>query len=235
MKSNLTLLFLWLNASLFAQTSPFKAGATVGINLAQVDGDKEFGYQKKGVTAGLKGGIVLNKKWEVSTELLYNVKGAEPSREGKKTNNRLITLDLHYAEIPILVKYAFIESEDGYYKWQVFGGFSYGRLLRSNFNIQKNDTSLDTNQTNIVTQLGFKTSDVNVIVGVSHYFSPHLGLSIRHTTSLTPFYKNPNLTTATSQTPAGYGQFRNYFLSVQLFYDFVTPKVVVKRRKETPQ
>lgn len=235
MKSTQTLLFLWLNLSLFAQSSPFKAGVTIGVNFAQVDGDKLFGYQKKGVTAGLKGSIVLNPKWEISTELLYNVKGAEPSRQEKKTNKRLITLNLRYAEIPILAKYAFIPSEEGYYKWQVFGGFSYGRLIGSKYDIQKNDTSLDTSETNIVNQLGFKTSDVNVIVGASHYFSSRLGLSIRHTTSLTPFYKNPNPTAATSQTPEGYRQFRNYFLSVNIFYDFVAPKVAVKRRKETPQ
>jgi Outer membrane protein beta-barrel domain len=234
-KSTLTLLFLWLNTWLFAQTSPFKVGATLGVNLAQIDGDKQFGYQKKGITAGLKGGIVFNKKWEVSTELRYNVKGTEPNRQEKKTNKRLITMDLHYAEIPILLKYTFVKSEQGYDKWQVFGGISYGRLIKSKYTIQRNDGSVDTSETNVLNQLGFKTADVSALIGASFYFSPRLGMSIRHSTSLTQLYKNTNPSSATNLIPAGYEQFRNYFLSIQLIYDFVSPKFVKNKKKETPQ
>lgn len=234
MKSTQTLLLFMLSFTLAAQTSPFRAGVTAGINLTQVDGDKQFGYQKKGLNLGLKGGIVFHDNWEVTTELIYNLKGAVPSKEEKNLNKRLIDIDLHYAEIPVLLKFSFLPSTEGYYKWHVFGGFSYGRLLQSNVNVQKNDLSIDTTELNIINQLGFKSSDVNVIIGAVRYFSPRLGLSVRHTVSLTPYYNNPNPMAATNQMPEGYKTFRNYFLSINLVYDFVAPKMSMKKKKETP-
>jgi hypothetical protein len=237
MKTMQTLLFLLFSFSLMAQNSPFKAGATVGLNLAQVDGDKEFGYQKKGLTLGLRGGIVINQRLEILTELLYNFKGAQPTLQEKATLEPLVTLDLHYADIPILAKFSFGQSEDDYYKWNVYGGLSYGRLLRSNINILKRNGNMDTVNTTIVNQVGFKTSEISLIVGISRYFSPRFGMSLRHTSALTPFYKDTNLykNAAGFNTTPLYQKYKNFFISINLFYDFVAPKIVFKKKKEAPQ
>ncbi len=237
MKITQTLFLLIFTFSLSAQTSPFKAGATVGVNFAQVDGDKEFGYEKKGLTLGLRGGIVFNQRWEILTELLYNFKGSKPSLQENKTFDHLITMDLHYAEIPILAKFSFIEAEEGYYKWNIFAGLSYGRLLRSNVSVQKNNGQTDTAELNLLNQIGFKTSDISLIFGVSRYFSNRFGMSLKHTSSITPFYNNPNLYSINGSvnTLPLYTKMRNFFISVNLVYDFVAPKIVLKKKKEAPQ
>ena len=53
MNKNLTFTFfllLWGQIIMTAQkyNSPFKAGVTIGINQAQIDGDEQFGYKRRG-------------------------------------------------------------------------------------------------------------------------------------------------------------------------------------------
>lgn len=232
MKITYTIAFFLTVCALFAQQSPFTAGATAGINLSQVDGDNQFGYQKKGLTFGLRGGIVVQQRWSFLAELLYNFKGAEPSKYEINDLKRHTSINLHYAEIPLLVKFSFLQSEEGFYKWAVFGGLSYGRLLRSNIDIFKNNGNIDTLELNLVNQISFKTSEVNAILGVSRYFTPKLGISLKHTVSLIPFYDNPTAVTKPSTTSQlSYASFRNYFASATLFYDFVAPKMSRKAKK----
>ncbi len=233
MKIAHTIALLIFLSPLFAQESPFKAGATVGINLSQVDGDNQFGYQKKGLTLGLRGGIVVQKKWSFLAELLYNFKGGEPSKIEKNTLKRHTLIDLHYAEVPLLAKFSFLKSEEGFYKWEVFGGISYSRLLQSKVNVLKNNNSIDTLELNLVNSVKFKTAEINAIFGISRYFSPKFGISLKHTVALSPFYDNPTAkTNPSSKEQSSYASFRNYFASATLFYDFVAPKVSQKIKKD---
>ena len=232
MKIAHTIAFIFLILVLNAQESPFKAGASIGINLAQIDGDNQVGYQKKGLTLGLRGGIVVHKRWSFLAELLYNSKGAEPNKFEIKSLKRTTTIDLHYAEIPLLAKFSFLQAESGYYKWEVFAGASYARLLQSKINVLKKNGDLDTLELALVNPSGFKTSEINLIIGVSRYFTPKLGISLRHTVSLTPFFNNPTAVSNPSNKEfASFSFFRNYFASITIFYDFVAPKINPIRRK----
>lgn len=232
MKLTFTIALVLTVTLLLAQQSPFIAGAAVGINLSQIDGDNQFGYQKKGLTMGLRGGFMVQQRWSFLAELLYNFKGAEPSIYEVKDLKRHASIDLHYAEIPLLVKFSFAQSEQGFYKWAVLGGISYGRLLRSKIDVFKNNGNIDTLELNLVNQIGFKTSEVNAIFGISHYFTSQLGISLKHTVSLTPFYKNPTaVTNPSNTTQSSFESFRNYFASATLFYDFVSPKIIRKTKK----
>ena len=93
MKKTLTLIFFFCSSILFGQTSPFKAGIAAGLNFSQVDGDYQHGYHKKGLTLGIRGGIVLKKKYSIITELLYNYYGGEP-RSLKELKEVVIILKL---------------------------------------------------------------------------------------------------------------------------------------------
>ena len=53
--------FLSLNPTVLTAQSPFKAGVSVGLNLAQIDGDHQFGYDKRGLGYGIRGGVVVEK------------------------------------------------------------------------------------------------------------------------------------------------------------------------------
>ncbi|NJN33758.1 MAG: hypothetical protein HC817_05410 [Saprospiraceae bacterium] len=55
-----SLCFFCANSATFGQDL-FRAGAVVGLNLAQVDGDFQQGYDRLGLALGLKSGIGFSK------------------------------------------------------------------------------------------------------------------------------------------------------------------------------
>ena len=166
-------------------------------------------------------------------ELLYNFKGAEPSKFELNSLKRHVSLDLHYAEIPVLTKFAFAESENGFYKWAIFGGISYGRLLQSKVNVFKKNGNMDTLEMDLVNKTGFKTSDLSAVVGISRYFTPKLGVTLRHTLSLMPVYNNPTAATnPTSADTPSFSIFKSFFVSATVFYNFVAPSIKTRRKKK---
>lgn len=114
-----------------AQT--FKAGATVGINWAQIEGDNVGGFTKPGLYAGVISEIPLAKNWAVAFEILYSQKG---SSSFLTTSGYQFTLHYDYAEIPLLIKFS--DPKGGL----TFGaGASAGRLVRYKYTETKVDLS----------------------------------------------------------------------------------------------
>ena len=231
------ILLFFIQPALYAQkySSLFKAGATAGVNLSQIDGDEQFGYKKKGFNFGLRGAVILRKDIDISTELLYSRRGAEPSSTEKSKNKRLAFLTLHYAEVPILFNYFYDKSELGHYRWNFYVGMSYGRLLKSETLILKSYSLTDSVQQNLVNTIGYNSSDFSLIFGIKRYFNSRIGLSLRHTLSMNFVYKNPEpvLVTRGQQPRKDYTSFRSYFVSLNVFYDFITPKIKKPRKGKT--
>ncbi len=231
------LLLFFAQNTLLAQkySSLFKAGATAGVNLSQIDGDEQFGYKKKGFNFGLRGAVILRKDMDISTELLYSKRGAEPSTNEQAKNKRLAYITLHYAEVPFLFNYFYDKSEFGHYRWNFYIGMSYGRLLKSETTILKSYSLRDSLQQNLVNTIGYNSSDFSLIVGIKRYFNSRLGLSLRHSLSMNYVYKNPEpvLITRGQQSRKDYGSFRSYFISLNVFYDFITPKIKKPRKGKT--
>ena len=231
------LLFIFVQTALFAQkySSPFKAGATIGLNFTQIDGDEQFGYNRKGLNFGLRGAVILRKDMDISTELLYSERGALPGNNEKTATKRTINIGLKYADVPFLFNYYYSKADDGHYRWNLYIGVSYGRLLRSQTSITKGFNMTDTIQQNLVNNIGYNTSDLSLIVGARRYFTNRLGVSLRHTNSLNLLYKNPAAIVVTRGTPVvrNYGSFRSFFISLNLFYDFITPKIQKPRKGKT--
>ena len=122
--------------ALIAQ-SPFKAGAIVGINFAQIDGDHQSGYKKFGTTFGVRGGFRILKNLDVITELLYLEKGTLPNEKGiTNYDGRRATITYKYAEVPLLLSHYIKKNEMGFYQWNIYTGVSYGQLLRSSSSVE---------------------------------------------------------------------------------------------------
>ncbi len=239
-KHALYLIFLFFSSTaLSAQkySSLFKAGATVGVNFSQIDGDEQFGYNNKGLNFGLRGAVILRKDMDISTELLYSKRGTQPDNNEISKQKRIAYLSLSYAEVPILFNYFYDKSEMGHYRWNVYAGVSYGRLLKSDTRILKSFSLTDTIQQNLLNTIGYNTSDFSLIIGVKRYFTSRVGVSLRHTLSMNYLYKNPTpiLPTRGQQTRKDYTTFRSYFISFNLFYDFITPKIAKPRKGKTIQ
>jgi Outer membrane protein beta-barrel domain len=236
MKKETTLAFLFFFSILtFVKAqqynSPFKAGLTFGINKTQIDGDDQFGYNRRGYNFGLRGAVILSKNMDISTELLYSERGTQPDDTEKLKNKRTTNVALKYAEVPFLFNFYYNKAEDGHYRWNVYTGLSYGRLLRSQVSVFKGSSITDTIQQNLVNTIGMNTSDLSYVIGIKRYFTNRVGLSVRHTNSLNLVYKNDAAITAPRNTAISknYNSFRSFFYSVNVFYDFVTPKLQVKK------
>lgn len=146
------LFFLCWNISLSGQR--FGAAVVAGPSLSQVLGEGNAGYDKLGVSGGLQGIVFLSERVDLYIDLLYSQRGSRSSLIDRSFIDRN-GFDLDYIEIPLsfIVKDWIQESEDGmkYGKLGIYGGASYGRLVRSRAigfraaaaeQISKHDTSL---------------------------------------------------------------------------------------------
>jgi Outer membrane protein beta-barrel domain len=233
------ILLFFASSVLSAQkySSLFKAGATIGVNLSQIDGDEQFGYNRKGLNFGLRGAVILRKDIDISTELLYSERGTKPDNDEISKQKRVIDVSLSYAEVPILFNYFYDKSDMGHYRWNIYVGVSYGRLLKSDTKIRKSVSLTDTLQQNLVNAIGYNTADLSLIIGIKRYFTNRVGVSLRHTFSMNYLYKNPKpiIITRGQQPNKDYATFRSFFLSFNLFYDFITPKIKKSRTVKKAQ
>lgn len=74
-----------------------------GFNMTQVDGDRMAGYYNFGFNGGVGAFAKIGKRFSISMELLYNMKGAKSQLNYAKINARYITLD--YADIPVMFNF----------------------------------------------------------------------------------------------------------------------------------
>jgi hypothetical protein len=167
-----------------AQEQRFKAGAILGFNMSQLDGDRSAGYNKLGIVGGLSLVILLAEKIDVNVELLYSQRG---SRSSLVPDNSIVPFKIStdFIEIPVLFNYKDWQSDDGeYYKFHFHGGFSYGRLVRT----AVDDDSPVSNLSQASEQ--FNKNDVSFILGATFYTGPHLAFTFRWSRSIGVLYFN---------------------------------------------
>ncbi len=235
---NIALFFCFcLFATILSAQQRFTGGLFAGVNFAQIDGDYQQGYRKKIFGGGIRAAMIINRKFDIGTELMYNGKGAEPSAGDISSRNPNFYMTMHYAEAALTANLHFDQTEGGYNKKTVQIGVSYGRLLSSSNEISK-FTKLDTFRTKDFLQENIKNVDISLLLGFAYRFTPKIGIAIRHTYSMTPFFER-----AFTQTPRvlpnqkDYYLARSYFLSFHLFYDLWVPELrkPKKVRKSTPK
>lgn len=208
----------------------FKASVLGGLNMSQLDGDKQQGYRKPGLSLGLNGSIFIRPDFDISTELLYNQKGAKPKSSGVfDPKIPYSTFTYHYSEVALLANYYFNpNSTRSYYKNSIHIGFSYGRILKSTIKITQNNLPFTSLEADI--SKNYDPKDVSFIVGWSQLITPRLGVTIRHTSSINFLYKSSNYDFVYNGN--GFEHLRPYFLSFQVFYNLISPNKVMGLRKK---
>ena len=104
------LLAIILTAAFFGygklHAQSFNAGLIFGPTFCQVDGDHYAGYHQLGFTAGAYANLPLEENLSVQMELKYSLLGAHSShREVTEFYYNPYSLRLHYAEIPLMLRY----------------------------------------------------------------------------------------------------------------------------------
>ena len=86
----------------------FNAGLIAGATFCQVDGEEYAGYHQLGFTGGAYVNLPFESHLAAQMELKYSLLGAHSSDvEVREYNYRPYSLRLHYAEIPLMLRYDF--------------------------------------------------------------------------------------------------------------------------------
>lgn len=167
-----------------ALAQSFNAGLIAGATASQVDGDKYYGYHKLGLTAGAYVNLPVSTHFALQMELKYTQMGAHSSiREQVEFNYLPYNLRLHYAEIPLMLRYD-------------FGHFTvYGKSL--DFLTLEAGISLDfllkhRGEMDYATQywkLNFFSATGNI--GAHLSLTDHIGVGVRWMYSILPMQTNP--------------------------------------------
>ena len=208
----------------------FKATVMGGLNMSQIDGDKQQGYRKPGLSLGLNGSIFIRPNFDISTELLYNQKGAKP-KSNPEYNPKIpySTFTYHYSEVALLGNYYFNPNNaKNYYKNSIHIGFSYGRILKSTIKINQNNVPFTSLEADV--SKNYDPRDFSFIVGWSQLLTPRLGVTIRHTNSINFLYKSSNYDFVYNGN--GFEHLRPYLLSFQVFYNLISPNKAMGLRKK---
>lgn len=168
-RASLTLLLVVAAASFSSLTGQqrFKAAALLGANFSQIDGDDLAGYDKVGLSGGLKVAYPMYDNMDASIEMLYNVKGSY---------FRGLNLSLQYLDVPMVVSIKdWYQKEADYHKVSAHGGLSIGYLFGATSTNGAYPSDIAT----------YNQVDVSYLIGVSYRFTKRLGLTVRHTRAFT--------------------------------------------------
>lgn len=171
MRLSISCLIMLMSTVLFSQTG-FKGSAILGFTAAQLGGDSISGFNKLGITAGLKLTYPLSSKFDLNLDLVYVQKGSRESLGFNKSGQN--STALNYLEIPIYVTINdwYIEKDE-YFKVGAFAGLSYGYL----FSVSTNNTVLNGKEDL------FNKSDLSGRIGCYYSFTKSLTLRIFYTDS----------------------------------------------------
>lgn len=201
------LLLLVVPAKLGAQR--FSGGLTGGFNASQIDGDALAGFDKVGISAGIRATMDFESRLKLNVEFLYNEKGSRPDLFNPQYDPD-IEVALKYAEMPVYLSIGDWWQEEGeYYKMSAHAGLSYGRLIDAKtfdyFNSSEESFDL------LVPY--FNQDDLSWLLGISFRMSPHWGITSRYTRGITPLLSPKKHDLATRRL-------LSYFLSFRLDYYF---------------
>ncbi len=159
----------------------FKASAVIGFTMSQIDGDGLLGYDKLGLTGGLKVAYPVSEKIDINLELLYSQRGSQSGFLSSGIDIQKTHLD--YFEIPVYasLKDWYIEDED-YYRINIHAGLSYGYLM--------NITSANGLFDDDISQ--FNVNDISWIIGPSYSINPRWTFTARFTRSFGRLFKSNN-------------------------------------------
>lgn len=167
-------------AQLYSQR--FSAGIVGGLNASQVDGDLLAGFDKLGLTGGIKAVVNFDSPFDLNIEFLFTQRGSRPDLFNPAYDPD-IEFHLNYAEIPVYVSLGdWWQEEDEYYKVSAHAGLSYGRLIsaRTFDYFHPSENGFD----KLVPY--FNNTDLSWLVGVSYHMSKEWAVTGRYTREIIP-------------------------------------------------
>lgn len=210
-------LFLLVGISFVAAAQPLRFGSGIfaGANLSQVDGDDMQGYDKPGFDLGLRCMTYILPKFEFHTELAYNQRGSQSKGYGK-LNDKGRRLNLDYVSInALIVVNDWFHPIKEYYRLQIHGGVSTGRLVRNQVNDPSNQVgrvSLDELSTY------FNSTDFSMIFGGHIKVTEKTGLTFRYARNMNKLL-NADLVQPMFERKT-ISSMKGYFVSCDIFYNF---------------
>lgn len=195
----------------------FGASLLFGFNAAQIDGDQFTGFDKRGITGGIRGIVRLNTRFHFNLELLYSKKGSKiPISALVNPNDPLNErdIDLSYMDVPLYLKFFLKPSASS---WHIEGGVIYSRLINSQISEFITDASLQFAYQSIESQ--FQKSDIAPSFGFGYSWRKGLELNFRYAYSIQRFYENEDFSSSSSAIESPPIAFlRNYYYSLSVSY-----------------
>ncbi len=195
----------------------FNAGVIIGFNTSQIDGDFFTGYDKNGLTGGLKGIVRISPRLDFNMEFLYSKKGSTifAGNFNGTTPLKDQTIDLTYVDVPFLFKWMLKNNASS---WHVEGGLIYSRLINSEVEEVINDPERQFSYQTIVSDFG--KDDISWTGGFGYTHKSGISIHGRFAYGLSRFYKNSELelSNPASSSPDPVEFLRNYYLSFQVAY-----------------
>lgn len=193
-------------AAVVAQPAPdqrFSAFAYGGLNLAQIDGDYYFGYNKVGLRFGIGSNIILTPKSYLSVGLGYNQGGAKASRS-ERYDRSLATINLRVnaAEVPVLFHYRLGKKEEYtkkadfnlYRSGEVQTGLAISRTTGTRFSRTGLVTQLSRKENFVAVEDEFAATDLYWIVGFAVPLTMNISVYGQHGKSILGIYRPGEVT-----------------------------------------
>lgn len=207
--------FFISSASLFGQER-FRAGAMLGFNLAQLDGDNFSGYDKTGISGGLRVATVFNDRLDFMVEMLYTQTGSLYKDDGRpqdfSSNVKPVHIRLNFVEIPLMINYHFKQLDRRFFRYEFFAGASIGRLIGTKVTEDRSISGRTANYEALSED--FNKNQLGILFGIKYNIDENLGFALRHTIAGNRLYQLEN--------PDGEPviQMRSFFLSLHAMYMF---------------
>jgi len=157
----------------------FKGSAVFGLNLAQIDGDNLAGFNKLGLTGGVKLGYPIQDNIDINLEMLYSQRG---SNAGFGFGNQASSFtDLKYLEILVYANLMdWFIADEGYHKVSAHAGLNFSYLFAVDSSNGVISRDIDT----------YKRNNIGYLIGVDYKFTKHLGTSVRYNRAFNSINEN---------------------------------------------
>ena len=174
MKKIFSLAIIALFSCAHLHSQEFNAGFTAGINMSQVSGDGNSGFNKAGLIAGLFSNVDVSPLINLQMEINYSQKGSRRNPNTSEGDTDFFLLRMNYIEIPVVARI-------DYKKFTFEAGAYYGQLI--NYHLEDELGEFD-----IPEELNqFNNYDVGVIAGIYFKFTESLIMNWRYSNSAIHF------------------------------------------------
>lgn len=193
------LFYILFYTVMIAHSQGFKGSAVLGFNASQIDGDDLYGYNKVGLTGGIRIGYPVMDKADLNLEFLFSQRGSQADLSFSDDIRRI---SLNYIEIPVVFSYKdWLIEEDGYYKVRAEAGLSYGYL----FDVSTSNGGFDG------TVGDFRRDDISLILGAGYRLNRRWSFTARYTRGLRKIYYDAD---------ADVDGFLSYFITLRSEFNF---------------